>query len=114
MHADVSMKLLLDGLASVQQLYNLGLHLGVPESDLDEIEVNYSHLADIRRATLRKWLKTDDQPSWSKLVEALVAINERHVARTIAEKYGIFKEIWYIPIDLCRDGTNTPIYNLNV
>ena len=90
------MKSLLHDLASVQQLYDLGLHLGVPESDLDEIEINYRHVADIRRETLRKWRKIDDQPSWSKLVGALVAINERHVARTIAEKYGILKEIWYI------------------
>ena len=90
MPADVSMKSLLYDLASVQQLYDLGLHLGVPESDLDEIEVDCRHLADKRRETLRKWRKIDEQPSWSKLVRALVAINERHLARTIAEKYGIF------------------------
>ena len=39
---------------------------------------------------ISKWLRIDEQPSWSKVVKALVAINERHVARNIAEKYGTY------------------------
>ena len=89
-HSEVSMKLLLSDLTSVRRPYNLGIQLGVPESDLDDIEVDYRHsVADRRREALRKWLRIDEHPSWSKLIRALVAINERHVARNIAEKYGM-------------------------
>ena len=88
LYTEVSMRLLLNDLMCVRRTYELGLQLGVPESDLDDIEVDYRYVADRRRETLRKWERIDERPSWSKLVRALVAINERHVARNIAEKYG--------------------------
>ena len=88
-YTEVSMKLLLNELTCVRRMYELGLQLGVPESDLDDIEVDYRYVTDKRRETLKKWERIDERPSWSKLVKALVAINERHVARNIAEKYGI-------------------------
>ena len=89
LYTEVSMRLLLNDLKCVRRTYELGPELGVPESDLDDIEVDYRYVADRRRETLRKWERIDERPSWSKLVRALVAINERRVARNIAEKYGI-------------------------
>ena len=89
------MRLLLNDLTCVRRTYELGLELGVPESDLDDIEVDYRYVADRRRETLRKWERIDERPSWSKLVRALVAINERRVARNIAEKYGILHSLKY-------------------
>lgn len=87
-YTEVSM-ILLDDLAGVRRSYDLGIQLGVPESDLNDIEVDFKHsIADRRRATIRKWLSIDVHPSWSKLVRALVAISERHLARNIAVKYG--------------------------
>ena len=91
-YTEVSMRLLLNDLTCVQRTYELGLELGVRESDLNDIEVDYRFsVADRRRETLRKW----ERPSWSKLVRALVAINERRVARNIAEKYGILHNLKY-------------------
>ena len=89
------MRLLLNDLTCVRRMYELGLELGVPESDLDNIEVDYRYVADRRQETLRKWKRIDERPSWSKLVRALVAINERCVARNIAEKYGILHSLKY-------------------
>ena len=93
LYTEVSMRLLLNDLMCVRRMYELGLELGVPESDLDDIEVDYRYVADRRRETLRKWERIDERPSWAKLVRALVAINERHVARNIAEKYGILHSL---------------------
>ena len=96
LYTEVSMRLLLNDLTCVRRTYELGLELGVPESDLDDIEVDYRFsVADRRRETLRKWERIDERPSWSKLVRALVAINERRVARNIAEKYGILHSLKY-------------------
>ena len=82
------MKLLLNDLVYVWRWYPLGLQLGVPDPDLKMIESDYKRTEDMKLHSLSKWMGIDEQPSWSKVVRALVAINERHVARNIAEKYG--------------------------
>ena len=87
--AEVSLKLLQNDLVYVWRWYPLGLQLGVPDADLKVIESDYQRTEDRKLRSLSKWMDIDKQPSWSKVVRALVAINERHVARTIAEKYGI-------------------------
>ena len=88
-HTDVSLRLLLSDLAPVWRWYPLGLQLGVPDADLKMIESDYRRTEDRKLHSLSKWMDIDEQPSWSKVVRALVAIHERHVARNIAEKYGI-------------------------
>ena len=89
-HADVSERLLSNDLACVWRWYPLGIQFGVPHADLMKIECDYHRTDDRMLHMISKWLRIDEQPSWSKVVRALqlVAINERHVARTIAEKYG--------------------------
>ena len=75
----------------LQEIWNwklLGLTLGIPDSNLKTIEHDYHHLEDRKLETMRKWLQIDENHSWKKLVTALVRINERHLAWTIAEKYG--------------------------
>ena len=75
-------------LASVWRYYPLGIQLGVPYAELKKIECDYQRTDDRMLHMISKWLRIDEQPSWSKVVRALVVINERYVARTIAEKYG--------------------------
>ena len=87
--ADVSLKLLQIDLAYVWRWYPLGIQLGLPDADLKMIENDYHRTEERKLHSISKWMDIDEQPSWSKVVRALVAINERHVARTIAEKYGI-------------------------
>ena len=88
-YADVSLKLLQNDLVYVWRWYPLGIQLGVPDPDLRKIECDYQRTEDRMLHSLSKWMDIDEHPSWSKVVRALVAINERSVARTIAEKYGI-------------------------
>ena len=66
----------------------LGLKLGIPDSYLKSIEHDFPRLEKRKYETMRVWLQIDENHSWSKLVVALVRINERHLAWTIAEKYG--------------------------
>ena len=94
--ADVSLKLLQNDLVYVWRWYPLGLQLGVPDAYLKVIESDYQRTEDRKLCSLSKWMDIDEQPSWSKVVRALVAISERHVARTIAEKYGIL----FIPLSI--------------
>ena len=96
------MNLLLNDLARVWRWYPLGIGLGIPDEDLRMIECDYQRTEDRRLHTLRTWLKIDEEPSWSKVVRVLVNINERRVARTIAEKYG--KLILTIYLVLCAEG----------
>ena len=95
-HTDVSEKLLSNDLTYVWRWYPLGIQLGVPDADLRKIECDFQRTEDRLIRMLSKWMRIDEQPSWSKVVRALVAINERHVARDIAEKYG--KHIFNIGI----------------
>ena len=88
-HTEISLKSLQNDLLYVWRWYPLGLQLGVPEADLKMIERDYQRTEERKLHSLSKWLNIDEHPSWSKLVRALVAINESHVARTIAEKYGM-------------------------
>ena len=87
--ADVSLKALSNALTFVWRWYPLGIQFGIPDADLRKIECDYQRTDDRMLHMISKWLRIDEQPSWLKVVRALVAINERHVARNIAEKYGI-------------------------
>ena len=66
----------------------LGLNLGISNSDLKDIEHDYRLLKEQKLEMLRMWLQIDECPSWSTLVEALVYIHQRYLARIIAEKCG--------------------------
>ena len=68
----------------------LGLKLGIADHYLKEIEHDFPRLEKRKFEMLRIWLQIDVHPSWSKLVKALVHINERHLAWTVAERYGNF------------------------
>ena len=89
-YADVSLKLLLKDLEYVWRWYPLGIQLGVPDAHLKMIESDFKRTEDMKLHSLSEWMKIDEQPSWSKVVRALVAINERHAARNITDKYGKF------------------------
>ena len=101
------MNLLLNDLARVWRWYPLGIGLGIPDEDLRMIECDYQRTEDRTLHTLRTWMKIDEEPSWSKVVEVLVNINERHVARTVAEKYGklIIVKTLSVSLSVCLSVT---------
>ena len=97
-YTDVLLKLLFEDLKDVWRWYPLGLQLGLPDADLKMIKNDYRRTEDMKFYMLSEWMKIDEQPSWSKLVRALVAINERHVARNIAVKYGKLCSLFYCTV----------------
>ena len=65
----------------------LGTYLGVPASNLEEVEEDHSKSTRRRAQVIRLWMKTEE-PSWQKLVTALVGAGERKRAIKLADKYG--------------------------
>ena len=54
--------------------YDIGLQLGLTAGDLDAIKQNNHHVVeDCFTATLKKWLRTCERPSWSSLARCLRA-----------------------------------------
>ena len=77
--------------------YNLGLLLGIYDTELDVIERN--NLGDLeacRREMFRTWLRTTPSPSYQQLVEALVAVGEIREADHFRKKfYGKIMSVLY-------------------
>ena len=68
----------------------LGLLLGIPNDELEIIEVNYRE--DPQRSligVLQLWLKRSPQPTWEAIVEALKhpIVGEPRLAAEIEAKY---------------------------
>ena len=69
--------------------YNLGLQLGIEDTELDVIEENNSKDIDTcKRKMFQAWLRITPSPSYQQLVEALVAVRETSEADHLCKKYG--------------------------
>ena len=65
----------------------LGAYLGVPVGKLMEVEEDYSKSSRRRAQVIHLWMKREE-PSWQKLVTALVGAGESERAINLADKYG--------------------------
>ena len=65
-----------------------GLHLGIRMPKLESIKVDYQTLAECRVEMLSEWQK-NVTPTWSAVVQALAAVDMRHLASDLAQKYGL-------------------------
>ena len=75
-------------LKDVVDVHTLGIHLGVPHSRLAVIRKNFPNDNDQQKSDmLNTWLENDSGKSWRKLVDALLLMEEKGVARTIAQTY---------------------------
>lgn len=77
-------------LQDISDWYGLGLHLGIQQRDLENIQHNdklHSPL-EFRREMLSVWMKKLPEPSWSRVVKALVEMGMERVASNIARKHG--------------------------
>ena len=76
-------------LASVSDWHRLGLHLGVPDYELDQIK--RSHPAEgcdeWKRETFSLWLRRTPSASWGDVVGALRRMRENTIAERIELKY---------------------------
>ena len=68
--------------------YDLGLQLGIDDTELDVIEKNNrGDLKACRRNMFRAWLRITPSPSYQQLVEALMAVGEDKEADLVCKKY---------------------------
>ena len=77
-------------LQDVSDWYGLGLHLDIPPRELDNIKRNNTlHTPlEFRREMLSIWMKKLPEPSWSRVVKALVEMGMESLATNIALKTG--------------------------
>ena len=76
-------------LVQTREWYDLGLQLGVEDTELDVIQSNYPlNIRACRREMFKAWLRITPTPTYQQLVEALVAVEEVREADTLSKKYG--------------------------
>ena len=76
-------------LVQVIRWYELGLQLGVDDTELEVIKRNNpGDLEACRREMFRAWLRITPSPSYQQLVEALVTVREVREADHLCKKYG--------------------------
>ena len=76
-------------LIEVTEWYELGLQLGVDDTELEEIEKNNrGNLRACRENMFQAWLRITPNRSYQELVEALVTVGEVGEAEYLCEKYG--------------------------
>ena len=81
--------ILCNELTSISDWFTLGLNLGVPHHQLEEVRRNYSveGLSACRRETLVLWLQRVPNASWRDVVAALRQMRENTEAERIEQKY---------------------------
>ena len=68
--------------------YSLGVELEIDDDDLDELSNKYSdpHMRLIKMFGV--WLEKGENPTYKKLIEALVEIDKKDIAQSICTKLG--------------------------
>ena len=87
---EVTVKLLDQELQEVSDWFGLGLHLDISPDELHTIkyEPTLRRIQDFRTEMFLAWMKKLPEPSWSRVVKALMEIGREKLARKIALKYG--------------------------
>ena len=76
-------------LVQTTKWYNLGLQLGIKDTELDVIEENNPKDIDTcKRKMFKAWLRITPSPSYQQLVEALQTVGETSEADHLCKKYG--------------------------
>ena len=86
----------------VSNWYDVGLHLGVPDHEMEAIQKTYTDVKDRRREMYKAWLRVTPQPAYEKLASALFLAEEDRIADHICKKYGRYK--------LLLVTSNLPVY----
>ena len=69
--------------------YNLGLQLGIEDTELDVIEENNPKDIDAcKRKMFKAWLRITPSPSYNLVVEALQTVGEITEADRLCKRYG--------------------------
>ena len=71
------------------QRYDLGLQLQLSPSTLDTIASDHQTADDRKRMMLRKWLQSDPEASWERLVAALTLTGHETTATVIRRQFAL-------------------------
>ena len=77
-----------------EEWYSLGIELEIDDKELDGLEEKYS---DPHRRMIKMfgvWLEKGENPTYEKLLEALVNMDKRDVAESICTKLGKLCKIY--------------------
>ena len=78
---------LIDELKDVTDWHTLGLRLKIKPSILEEVEMNNRDVTGMKRAMLKRWLRSTPQAAWDDVVSALRMMDEERAAKAIEDKY---------------------------
>ena len=82
----------------VAKWQTLGIHLGMTEDEIREIEQDHpGDTARRRTAMLDKWLRKEN-PSWMSIIEALESMSEVNLAKKIRKKYMASEHMEEMPV----------------
>ena len=82
-------------LVQTTEWYDLGLQLGIDDTELDVIKKhNPGDLRACQREMFRAWLRITPSPSYQQLVEALKTVGEVNEADHLCKKYGKMMGSW--------------------
>ena len=114
---EVTVKLLDLELQEVSDWFGLGLHLDIPPPELYNIKHNITLRSpqEFRTEMFSVWMRKLPEPTWPRVVKALMEIGRERLAHKIALKYGkislLYISISSVYMSLLRD--NLHIYNLS-
>ena len=84
MPLEVNLVNLLDVLQKVTDVDDLGLHLGVPKHELDKFRQDFHTTDERKREMLQWWLDHTFNPTWERVISALIAMNKPVQANAVA------------------------------
>ena len=70
------------------EFYALGIELEVDDKELDNLEEKYSDSHKRLIKMFGVWLEKGENPTYRKLIEALVEIDKKDIAQSICTKLG--------------------------
>ena len=85
---EIGLSDLLTELHDVVGWFLLGIHLGIPLSDLQKIRHQFGDSVDECKTEMLITYSKLKEPEWSDIVEALKRSGEQALALRIAQKYG--------------------------
>ena len=86
----MTLKLLVLELHEVSDWFGLGLHLDIPPAELHSIKHNTTlhSTQEFRMEMFSVWMRKQPEPSWPRVVKALMEVGRESLAQKIALKYG--------------------------
>ena len=79
---------LVEELQSIRATWKLfGLHLGIPNDDLEAIDVDKTNVGDKLYVLCYKWLQMKPRGTWNDIVKALKKIERLDLAESLEKKY---------------------------